>query len=462
MLFSQSIALLRNHHNIHIPVTMTSNAQALARGFDNVISIDFTDNSFMSNNTTRGSVFILDNINANNNYHGHTLGRLTFTRSSNATYVNSTGFITNAVANELRFDYDPLTLDNLGVVINAVGSTNICLQSQNTNATWTKNGLNSSNTAALLAPDNTMTMNELIEDSSNAVHGISQTITYSTNNVPYCISCFVKQSTRGFVLILFPSSRFGTTSAQLNFSNGHIVTQGTVLTGTKQYANGVYRFWASANTTSNGTGATEFRARNVTGSSVYQGVNNQSAMYIWGMQVEQNYTPSAYMPTTTANTSRSAESLYINTANMAFTEPAGTWFVEFSRDNIYANSQLIARFYDLTSNNRIDMVSGSSVPPQMRSADIVVNSVSVASVYANSGNTVAYTYYKDAATWEQDSVAGYFSNGTLAVDTSANMVPNGTITRLIFGSSLKTGHIKKFLYYNRKSSNTELQRLIDG
>ena len=54
--------------------------------------------------------------------------RITFTRSSTATYTNSSGVLTSAAINEPRFGYDPVTLLSLGLYVEEP-RTNILLNS---------------------------------------------------------------------------------------------------------------------------------------------------------------------------------------------------------------------------------------------------------------------------------------------------------------------------------------------
>lgn len=59
----------------------------------------------------------------------HTLdNNITFTRASSATYVNSAGLIATALTNNPRFDYDPVTLAALGLLIEEQ-RTNLLLNS---------------------------------------------------------------------------------------------------------------------------------------------------------------------------------------------------------------------------------------------------------------------------------------------------------------------------------------------
>ena len=62
--------------------------------------------------------------------------RITFTRSSTATYVGSNGLIKTAPVDEARFDHDPETLESLGLLIEE-SRTNLISYSQDfTNALW--------------------------------------------------------------------------------------------------------------------------------------------------------------------------------------------------------------------------------------------------------------------------------------------------------------------------------------
>ena len=81
--------------------------------------------------------------------------RVVLTRSANtATYINSSGYVTTAVANEARFDYDPTTLAAKGLLIEG-SATNIALNSQTINTSTFAIGVNTTltqNTSDVLDP----------------------------------------------------------------------------------------------------------------------------------------------------------------------------------------------------------------------------------------------------------------------------------------------------------------------
>ena len=63
--------------------------------------------------------------------------RVVLTRSANtATYINSSGYVTAAVANEARFEYDPTTLAAKGLLIEGSAINLFIYSADYTNAAW--------------------------------------------------------------------------------------------------------------------------------------------------------------------------------------------------------------------------------------------------------------------------------------------------------------------------------------
>jgi hypothetical protein len=104
---------------------------------------------FMLNNLGDGSTLSLD----------FTTGvldpRLTFTRSTTGTYINSSGYVTSAAINAPRFDYDPTTPTPRGLLIEGAAS-NLATNS-NLQAGWLggSNTTVTANTSEVTSPDGT-------------------------------------------------------------------------------------------------------------------------------------------------------------------------------------------------------------------------------------------------------------------------------------------------------------------
>jgi hypothetical protein len=205
--------------------------------------------------------------------------RVTFTRGSNATLVDSTGKITYAPANLL-------------------------LQSQTFDtASWSK--VRTTITAnSTVAPDGTSTADKLVEDTTaSSTHFTSQSANY-TAGTTYTLSVSVKAAERSWFDIQLPAALMGTIrNAFFDVSNG---TVGTVTSGVTaaivSTGNGWYRCSVTFTPTASvGTGSA-FLLANADNSISYTG-NGTSGIFIWGAQLEPvtyQTTPSTYVATTTA------------------------------------------------------------------------------------------------------------------------------------------------------------------
>ena len=89
---------------------------------------------------------------------------LTFTRTSTGTYFDSGGVMRTAAINAPRWDYDPVSLQLRGLLLEDQ-RTNLALQSANA-STWTLSGATVVG-SSVVAPDGTMTGASLREDSNH-------------------------------------------------------------------------------------------------------------------------------------------------------------------------------------------------------------------------------------------------------------------------------------------------------
>ena len=208
--------------------------------------------------------------------------RITFTRASTGTY------------------YDGKTV--------AKAEENLAEFSQEfDNVAWGKNVAATVVTAnTTTAPDGTSTADTLSETAVTQqffVHTIGDSI---TSGLPYTFSVFVKAGTVGVVQFSFNGTVFGTSQyANFDVSTGVL---GTVAGGTATItasSNGFYRCTFTATATSSGTNLNgaliAFCNNSTTASRVpsYAG-NTASNLIVWGAQLEQRSSVTAYTATTTA------------------------------------------------------------------------------------------------------------------------------------------------------------------
>ncbi len=228
--------------------------------------------------------------------------------------------------------YDPVDGTSLGY-LGEEARTNLCLQSEDLDTTWTEsNGTVTANAGAAI--DGNTTADDLIHTSTAGE--INQNIT-ATDNTVHCISAFVHQGTTGshdWVKLIWKEST-GNSGCQAYFdiSTGAIGTSEALDTGTLTdvgiiaVGGGWYRIWVSGQMVS---GQTDGRVRmiNVISDDTTTSETTNSVWW-WGIQVEVGSFPTSYIPTTTASATRNADVL--STTSMGwFNNTKGTVFTNYT------------------------------------------------------------------------------------------------------------------------------------
>lgn len=210
--------------------------------------------------------------------------RVTFSRTSNATLVDSTGKLTyapnNLVLNSEAFDA----------------------------STWTKTRATiSANTIA--APNGTLTADKLVEDTTaTSTHLIQMqsNFTAAVAGTTYIISGYAKagERTAAYINMGVDNGVFAGQAATFNFSTGVISGQtGTATFTMTDVGNGWYRWAIAATAAASATPVIRFQLIGTGGSVTYTG-DGTSGLYIWGAQLEAvtyQTTPSTYNSTSPAN-----------------------------------------------------------------------------------------------------------------------------------------------------------------
>ena len=204
--------------------------------------------------------------------------RVTHTRASSGTYVDSEGVIRTA-------------------------TTNLLLQSENFSTTWQLTGLlafgSGSTVNAIASPDGQITADLLTESTSTGAHQVAQTFNVTTGTV-YTLSVFAKAaSSPRRLTLLVSNTNFGSTpQAVFDLSAG---TNISTLNGTATitpFRDGWYRVTLTTITaTGTGANAFSFRLTDNTNAFSYTG-DGTSGIYLWGAQLEQSTTVGEYIPTT--------------------------------------------------------------------------------------------------------------------------------------------------------------------
>ena len=334
--------------------------------------------------------------------------RVTFSRGTNATLVDSTGKVTYAPANLLTYSQE-------------IGGTN-----------WLSDDV----TVALnsiAAPNGTLTASTITDTVTNSDH---RTISGGTNpsftaSVSYTLSVYVKNNTRNFVQLAFGTAAFGATAyANFDVTTGVVGTVGSGTTASiTAVGSGWYRCAITAPATATAstsiffaliTSATAVRAE------LYAGTG--SSLYVWGAQLEPvtyQTTPSTYNVTTTA--AYYGPRFDYDPVTLA---PKGL-LIEEARTNLFTysdqfdNAAWTKANATITANTTASPDGTTNADKLVEDTATSVHTVATGSITATANSFYAFTIYAKAS--GRDFIQINFSNLILSgnvwdVDLAANTI----------------------------------------
>jgi hypothetical protein len=193
-----------------------------------------------------------------------------------------------------------------------------------------------------------------------------------------------------------------------------------------------------------------------TGSTIgYTGDGIQS-FQLWGAQLEAGASPTSYIPTTTAQVTRSADAASMTGANFSswYRQDEGSIYSEFAGGNtavqIGENSNFNSRvaIYGQAANFLVSNSSGT-------------NQAVLLSFSSSSSNLA-----KIAGTYSANNFAACVNGGAVSTDVDGT-VPNPSLMAIgsrnpASANSFLNGTIKKIAYYPKRLANAELQALTQN
>ena len=278
-----------------------------------------------------------------------------------------------------RFDYDPVTGESLGLLIEE-SRTNLATQSQAfTGAPYSPlNATVADNQAT--APNGTATAASFLETTTTGGHNIGRPIASAylipvTSGTTYTFTVFVKANGRDFVQITCNTGHVAENPrANYDLATGAI---GTVDAGATAsialYPDGWRRvsFTVTAEVT-----AINFIVSSITSSTAARfesfAGDATKGFYIWGYSVEPGSFPTSYIPTTTSAVTRSPDIATIEGTNFSswYNQSEGTIFTDISplaaasgRGYLFSNGsddQRLGQNTDDVSNFALFMSNGST------------------------------------------------------------------------------------------------------
>ena len=384
--------------------------------------------------------------------------RITFTRTSNATRVNGDGYIELIPAGSPRFNFNPLTGDCLGLLIEEA-RTNLVRRSEEiedqtfwgrTNCTVTTN--------AILSPDGTVD-GDLVSNTGQVTSLIAQDITVpASSTTDYYVTIYAKKGTATY--FTFNCYYVGNAEHNVDFNFDTQVVTGAPNSDffMESVGNGWYRCGFRMNRDATGTRTTIAFRMWQSGRAVTSGNT-----YFWGAQLEVGGFPTSYIPTTTASVTRTGEIAQIAGTNFSnlYNPLEGTLYSTF-RINRLGGVGFPGIVYvdDGTINNTIGFYVNDAGSDNIGFESYISNIVQCAAL--SSSAVVPGQSYKVAGGYKLNNMAASFSMQTnVQTDTVAN-IP--TVNRMIIGdlrgsNSPLNGTISQLSYYPTRLSDSQLLTL---
>lgn len=375
-------------------------------------------------------------------------------RSSVTAYnATTTSPITNyipqlltAPINAPRFDFNPVTGESLGLLIEQ-SSTNLLTYSQTIDTTnWTAyNAGNGTTTIDTISPDGTTSASTINDTSALGYYGVNKSLSISAST-NYTFSCYVKQgtSTSGFSVWLIGN-------AGAIFQNTIAWTAGVpTATGwtATSVGNGYYRISYSFNSST----STSFTVYLL---GAIQNITATGSTIFWGVQLEALAFPTSYIPTTSAQVTRASDNASMTGANFSswYNIAQGTVYCESSLFNTSSFSGIYS-LDDGTTNNAINAFGGTLINANAR--------INGSNIFTSTSSTLPTTtaFYKQAFSYNNGSYISVFSGGTPITQASGLVPPN--LNRLqigIYNNSFLNGRMKKFAFYPIQISASQSQAL---
>ena len=383
--------------------------------------------------------------------------RITFSRGSIGTRVNRNGLIETIPANQPRFDFDPISGECRGLLIEE-SRTNLIVGSNSFGGGDTNLGVTAS---ATTSPDGTTNASLIYEKTTNnyKIHSVGFTAVIGTS---YCASVFVKYA---------GSSKYGrlksgsTNTIIINLTNGAILSS-TGTCGVIPHPNGWYRIYSIFTATSTSENLQLFLMNYNGALSQYQG-DGSSGYYVYGMQAEQGAFPTSYIPTTASTVTRSFDNADMTGINFSswYNQTEGTFFYNgtlpfITNDTVgrvpfgvsngfnFSNSIYVAKTSTSLGlsftviNNNVSQTTGTSLPNMTSSKFKIASSVAPNNIYSCGYGGVVNKHSKSSA----------------AIPTATRLTLgkepwNGSALNPIIGC------ITRFTYYPRALKPNQLQFL---
>jgi hypothetical protein len=359
--------------------------------------------------------------------------RFTYTRSTTATYINSSGYVASAAINEARFEFDATTLAAKGLLIESA-ATNLLNFSETfattggTNNNWADTNLTRTSTNNT-SPRNDATALQITASAANGTIISSAAIGTSAART---LSVWLRRVT-------------GTGNIQYTLDNGS--------TYTTQAITAVWVRYTFAVTTA---------AQRVG----FRIVTSADAIEIWGVQIEAGTGSSSYIPTVASQVTKASDECYMaDISSFNYSNTNGTIATQF----VYTkqSTSYIEQIGFMTATDQPTLESfanGLSFFTSARGASLSIGGANEVSRTFTLNTATKYSYSVDTTTDPilrvnlNSSASSVNKSGTGNLYTATRFV-FGRLPASTYGSNFGSITIKSVKYWPTTKTAAELAAL---
>ena len=379
----------------------------------NGLAVDFTSST--ENLLIRDSTAALNYSGLPFNANG---GKLTFTRASSATRINSSGLIETVSSDVGRIDHT-LAGVKRGLLMEEA-RTNLCLQSSDfTNASWTKSNMSTAKTAT--GPDG----------AANS----ATTLTATAGNATALQAITSASSAR--ITSVYIKRRTGTGNIDITQDNGATWTTVSVTSSWARYS-------ISSVTSTNPTVGIRI-------------VTNADAVDVYGFQHELGSFITSLIPTTTVSVTRAEDVCSIATSLFPYLQGSGALIAQATLPTV--NQGVVLAILNTSGFNNAIGIWKSAGYYSTPGGDFLgqqydgsTDTVITIGTGANDGAN-----HKTGLTWNATNIAGSLDGAAVVTGTYSNALPTTLHLGNRSGSFQPSGHIRQLTYIARRLTNAELQ-----
>lgn len=381
---------------------------------------------------------------------------VTFTRASGGGVINSQGEYEWLPPNTPRIDYDPVTGECRGLLIEEQRTNLMRYSSDFANAAWVKTGVSVAGASG----------NQKISPASPAMtfSGIYQVAGTTSSSTSYSATYVVKSEGWRYIQINMGGAEFGLGYVNFDLQSGAVTAQsaGTAFTHVSIRPTEVGFYELAVSATAAAAGNNYFRLTFIPAADSPRGAAPAGADGVKGVivlraQLEAGAFPTSYIPTTGAQVTRAADIASVNELSPWYNSEQGTLFVEAA-----AVPHVIGVGRGLVAIEQLTAVSST------RSFSVLLGEDGMCD-FAHSGAYISPRLdLLPAGSTVKAAVAASGSGATLAqngqVISTSRPMPSGALDRMWIGAFAAGApkanmHIRSIRYYPRRLSDSELQEI---